>query len=332
MKAVLIHRYGGNDVLALEDVPEPALRPRDVLIDVHAASVNPIDFKIRGGGLKAVRKLAFPIRLGFDVSGIVRQRGPAATRFAPGAEVFASLDERMGGFAECVAADESVVAAKPKKLDHEHAAALPLVSLTSWQALVDIAKVGPGSKVLIHAGAGGIGTAAIQIAKHLGATVATTTSTKNVAFVRSLGADTVIDYTQADFTQTVAGQDVVFETLGGASELRSLAVIRRGGIMVSIAGLPDAAWAQANGLNPVMTAGLWLMTLRRTLEAKRRGVRLRYLMMRTDGEELARIAALADEGKLIPIIDSVLPLAQIKDAFARLEAGHARGKIIIKVR
>ena len=215
MKALVIHRYGTNDVVSLEDVPDPALRPRDVLIETHAASVNPVDFKLRSGKLKAVRAFDFPIILGCDVSGVVKQVGPEVTKFKPGDAVFASLEnDRLGAFAERVAADESVVAKKPASLDHEAAAAIPLVGLTSWQALAEHGKVGTGSKVLIHAGAGGIGTIAIQIAKCLGAHVATTTSTKNLEFVKSLGADTVIDYTKQEFSRVIFDYDVVFETLG----------------------------------------------------------------------------------------------------------------------
>jgi NADPH:quinone reductase-like Zn-dependent oxidoreductase len=333
MKALVIHRYGTNDVVSLEDVPDPALRPRDVLIETHAASVNPVDFKLRSGKLKAVRAFDFPIILGCDVSGVVKQVGPEVTKFKPGDAVFASLEnDRLGAFAERVAADESVVAKKPASLDHEAAAAIPLVGLTSWQALAEHGKVGTGSKVLIHAGAGGIGTIAIQIAKRLGAHVATTTSTKNVELVKSLGADTVIDYIKQDFSRVISDYDVVFETLGGDVEIRSFDVLKKGGTMVSIAGLPDATWAKANGMGLVIVLALRLMTWRRTRAAKRRGVHFVFFLKRSDGAQLAMLASLADQGKLNPIVDKVYRFEDAKDALAFVESGRARGKVVIKVK
>lgn len=331
MKAAVIHRYGGNDVVAVETVAEPAVGPRDVLIEARAASVNPVDFKLRSGMLRMVRKFSFPLVLGFDVSGVVTRIGPAVTRFRPGDQVFASLDGRPGTFAEFVAADESVVAIKPQTLSHMQSAAIPLVGLTSWQALTEQANVTSGSKVLIHAGAGGIGTVAIQLARHLGAHVATTTSTKNIELVTSLGANLVVDYTRQDFTKVISDYDVVFETLGGDVEMRSFAVLRRGGTLVSIASLPDVAWARANGLNPILTAGLGVMTLRRTLAARRHGVTFRFLFKRSDGAQLAMLAALADQGRLDPVIDQIYPLDRAREALAHVESGHAHGKVIIQM-
>jgi NADPH:quinone reductase-like Zn-dependent oxidoreductase len=333
MRAAVIHRYGGNDVVAVETVADPAVGARDVLIEARAASVNPVDFKLRNGMLRMVRKFAFPLALGFDVSGVVARVGPAVTRFKPGDQVFASLDgTRPGTFAELVAADEGVVAIKPQTLSHIQSAAIPLVGLTSWQALTEEAKVTGGSKVLIHAGAGGIGTIAIQLARHLGAEVATTTSTKNIELVTSLGANLAIDYTRQDFTKIISGYDVVFETLGGDVEMKSFAVLRRGGTLVSIASLPDVAWARANGLNPILTLGLGVLTLRRTLAARRHGVMFRFLFKRSDGAQLAMLAGLADQGKLEPLIDQIYPLDRTADALAHVESGHARGKVVIQVK
>lgn len=333
MKAAVIRRYGGNDVVAVETIADPAVGPRDVLIEARAASVNPIDFKLRNGMLRMVRKFAFPLVLGFDVSGVVARVGPAVSRFKPGDQVFASLDgTRPGAFAELVAADESTVAIKPRTLSHSQSAAIPLVGLTSWQALTEQAKVTAGSKVLIHAGAGGIGTVAIQLARHLGAHVATTTSTRNIELVTSLGANLVVDYTRQDFTKIVSGYDVVFETLGGDVEMKSFAVLRRGGTLVSIASLPDVAWARANGLNPILTLGLGVVTLRRTLAARRHGVNFRFLFKRSDGAQLAMLAALADDAQLEPVIDQVYPLDRVKEALAHVESGRARGKVVIQVK
>lgn len=333
MRPLRIHRFGANDVASLEDAPEPSVGPRDALIDIHAAAVNPVDFKIRAGKLKAVRKFNFPVTLGYDVSGVVAAVGPEVTKFKPGDAVFASLeDERMGGFAERVAADERVLARKPLSLDHRAAASLPLVSLTNWQALVEKGKLGPESKLLVHAGAGGIGTIAIQLAKHLGAHVATTTSTKNIALVKSLGADVVIDYTKEDFRKVISEYDVVFETLGRASEIRSFDVIKRNGTMVSIAGLPDPAWAKQQGLGPFLVFGLSMMTWRRERAARTRGVHFIFLFMRPDGVQLATLASLVDAGALRPVVDRIYPFEEAKDALAYVETGQARGKVVITVK
>lgn len=333
MKAIVADRYGDNEVVHLADVAKPALREGDVLIEVHAASLNPIDFKIRAGKLKAIRKFSFPLVLGCDASGVVREVGPAAKRFRPGDEVFVRLDkDRMGAFAEWAVADESLCARKPEKIDHQAAASLPLVGLTSWQALVDIGGLKAGQHVFIPAGSGGIGTVAIQIAKHLGATVATTTSAKNVDLVRSLGADVVIDYTKEDFAAVLRDQDVVFETMGGDAEVKALGVLKRGGKMIGIGGLPDAAFAREAGMNPIARLALGLMTGKRTRAARRQGVTYKYLFMRPDGEQLAHLGELVDQGKLRPIVDRVFPLAEGKQALAYLETGRARGKVVIAVK
>ena len=333
MKALVADRYGDNSVVRVADVPKPALRDHDVLLEMHAASVNPIDFKIRAGKLKTIRRFEFPLILGCDGSGVVSEVGPAATRFKEGDEVFVRFDkERMGAFAEFAVVDESLCAPKPKTIDHHAAAAVPLVGLTSWQALVDLGRLEAGQRVFIPAGSGGVGTIAIQIAKHRGATVATTTSAKNTDLVRSLGADVIVDYTKDDFARVIEGQDLVFETMGGEAELRSLAVLKRGGAMVGIAGLPDAAFAREAGMNAVVRLALRVMTAKRTRLARRLGVRYTYLFMRPDGAELALLGDLVDRGVLKPIVDRVFPLAQAADALAYLETGRARGKVVLAMK
>jgi NADPH:quinone reductase-like Zn-dependent oxidoreductase len=333
VKALVADRYGDNRVVRLADVPKPTLRERDVLIELHAASVNPIDFKIRSGKLKTIRRFEFPLVLGCDGSGVVREVGPAAKRFREGDEVFVRFDkDRMGAFAEYGAVDETLCAPKPKTVDHRAAAAIPLVGLTSWQALVEIGKLEAGQKVFIPAGSGGVGTIAIQIAKHRGATVATTTSAKNFDLVRSLGADVIVDYTKEDFTRVVTGQNLVFETMGGEAELRSLTVLDRGGTMVGIAGLPDQAFAREAGMNGFVRLALRVMTAKRTRVARRLGVRYTYLFMRPDGAQLALLGDLVDRGALKPIVDRVFPLAQAADALAYLETGRARGKVVIAMK
>jgi NADPH:quinone reductase-like Zn-dependent oxidoreductase len=273
---------------AIEAMPDPIMRASDVLIEVHAASVNPVDFKFRQGKLKLFRKLNFPTILGCDVADVVRQVGPQVTKFKPGDMVFATLEkERLGGFAELAAADESVVARMPSSLDYQSAAALPLVFLTSWQGLVEHAKVKSDLRVLIHAGAGGVGTIAIQVAKYLGLHVATTTSAKTIDFVKSLGADTVIDYNPEDFSQVLSDYDVVLDTMGGDIAMRSFDVLKHGGTMLSIAGPPDVAWARNEGVNPMLAAALGLVTIARSWRARKSNIHFVFYFMRPDGEQLA---------------------------------------------
>lgn len=332
MRALVIHRYGGPDVLVLETLREPIPGPRDLLIEVHAASLNPIDFKIRAGKLHQVERYRFPVQLGCDVAGVVRQVGAEATGFAVGDEVFARLEKhRMGGLAEMVAADCSVVARKPAALSFVEAAAIPLAGLTSLQALTEAAELRPGQRVLIHAGSGGVGTLAIQIARALELEVATTTSTRNLDLVRALGAATAIDYTQQDFTKELRDLDAVFDTLG-ETELADLAVVKPGGVVVGIGGLPDEEFARARKLSLPVRLGLRVLTSRRRRAYAKAGVRFRYLFMRPDGQQLARLAAWADQGALKPVIHAIFPLSEVKAAFEELERGRARGKIVVQIR
>jgi alcohol dehydrogenase len=332
VKALVIHRYGGPDVLSVEDRPAPEVGPRDVLVDVVAASLNPIDYKLRAGKVKLVIRRSMPIGLGCDVAGTVAAVGTEVTRFAPGDRVFARLEKlRMGGLAEQVAADESVVAKMPANASFVDAAAVPLAGLTALQALREAAQLRAGQRVLVHAGAGGVGTLAIQIAKHLGLHVTTTTSTKNVGFVKELGADEVLDYTKEQVADRAKDLDAVFETLGGASELAAFGLVKRGGVVVGIAGMPDEAFSR-QWLPAWARPVVWLATAKRRRVAARTGVRFVYLFMRPDGAQLAELAAWIDAGKLRPVVHRTYPFAEVKDAFAELERGHARGKIVVKIR
>jgi len=331
VKALVIHRYGGPDLMSLEERPAPAVGPRDVLIDVRAASLNPIDFKLRQGKLKLVLKPPFPIGLGCDVAGVIAGRGAEATRFEIGDEVYVRLEKaRMGGIAEQVAVDEAIVARKPAKASFVEAAAVPLAALTSLQALREAAALTKGQRVLILAGAGGVGTFAIQIAKLLGLHVTTTTSTKNVGFVRELGADEVIDYTKERTADRVRDLDAVFDMIGGASEVEALGLVKRGGVVVGIGGMPDAAFA-AKFLPGYARMAIWLMTEKRRRAAARAGARYTYLFMRPDAAQLAEIAAWIDDGRIKPVIHRTFPLDQATAAFAELERGRARGKIVVTV-
>ncbi len=333
MKASVCTRYGKTeDVVELLEMPTPMVQAKDVLIKVHCASLNPIDFKIQQGAMKAIMKFKFPLILGFDVSGEVVQVGAGVTQFKVGDLVFSRVaSDRFGTFAEFIAVDEKYVAAKPDELSHAQAAALPLVSLTSWQALHSIAQVKLGQKVLIHAGAGGIGTIAIQIAKHLGAYVATTTSTKNIEFVKSLGADAVVDYKTTSFEKVLQGYDMVFETLGGDNLAKSFSVLKPGGIVVSIVGIPTAEWGKKEGLPIYIQWLLSLLNIKPNQTAKRLGVRYVPFLMEPDGQQLAHIASLAAQGSIKPMIDKTYPLAQTKDALLYLQTGRAKGKVIVEI-
>jgi alcohol dehydrogenase len=331
VKAYLIDRYGGPDVVVLREQPEPTVGDHDLLVRVEAASVNPVDMKIRGGQIKTLVRDRFPLTLGSDLSGVVERVGAQVTRYRVGDDVFARLPkDRIGAFAERVAVDEQAVARKPRNLSHEEAASIPLVGLTAWQALVEIGKLSAGQRVLIHAGSGGLGTFAIQLAKHLGAEVATTVGARNVELARRLGATTIIDYKSERFEDRVRDYDLVFDSQGGDTLLRSFSVVRRGGKVVTVGGVPDATFARAWGLNPVIVLALRWMTRAITRTAKRTGVQFSYLFMRADGEQLASIAALLEAGTIKPVVDRSFPFSQALDAMAYVESGRAVGKVVIQ--
>ncbi len=248
MKSFLVDRYGKRGALRLGESPEPALRANDVMVEVHAAGVNVLDSKIRDGEFKLILPYRLPLVLGNDVAGVVVRVGANVRQFKPGDEVYARpAQDRIGTFAEYIAINEADVAMKPANLNMEEAASIPLVALTAWQVLVERANLRKGQKVLIHAGSGGVGTIAIQLAKHLGAYVATTTSTANIALVKSLGADFVVDYKKDDFENVLQGYDVVLNSLGKDTLEKSLRVLKPGGKLISISGPPDPDFAKQNG-------------------------------------------------------------------------------------
>lgn len=328
MRAFVVGRYKG--AMEAGDAPEPIVGSRDVLVEVHAAGVNLLDAKIRDGEFRVFLPYKAPFILGHDVAGVVSLVGASVRRFRVGDEVYGRVrDGRMGTFAQRIAAHEDDLALKPARLSMAEAASAPLVALTAWQALVERANVQPGQKVLIQAGSGGVGTIAIQLAKHLGATVATTTGTANVDWVRDLGADLVIDYRTQDFEQLVHGYDVVLDSQGGDTLARSLRVLKPGGIAIGIAGPPDPDFARRLGrrlpLLPVMAA--LSFTTRRA--ARRRGVHYSFLFMRAAGEQLGEITKLVDAGALRPIVDRTYPFDEAPQALAHVEGGRAKGKVVI---
>lgn len=332
MKAFVVEKYGKDGARAAE-VPEPIVGDRDVLVQLRATSINPLDKLVRNGELKQVLKYKAPFVLGHDVAGVVTRVGSAVRGLKAGDEVYARpRDLRIGSFAEFIAIDQDDVSPKPASLTFEEAAAVPLVALASWQILVDRARVKPGQKVLIHAGAGGLGSTAIQLAKHLGATVATTTDTDTEKLVRSLGADVVIDYTKEDFSTVVSGYDLVLDTVGGANLEKSLTVLKPGGLAIGVVGPPDAGFAKQLGAPLFM--GVVMNTLSRKIrkQAKALGVRYQFFFMQANGFQLRKLAALYDSGKLRPVIDRTFPFDQTLDAMAYVEQGRTKaGKVVVSM-
>jgi NADPH:quinone reductase-like Zn-dependent oxidoreductase len=316
MKAIRIHAYGETEELRYEDAPRPSPKPFEVLVRVHAAGVNPVDWKVRKGHLKEVLGHSLPLTLGWDVSGTVAELGPGAEGqgFALGDAVFGRPDlSRDGAYAEYIVVKTTELAHKPTTLDHVHAAAVPLAALTAWQALFEAEKpftsanLQPGQTVLVHAGAGGVGTFAIQLAKWRGARVLATGSARNEKFLRELGADEVIDYASGPFEHGLRDVDVVFDTVGSETQTRSWGVLRAGGTLVSIVGAPSEALAKTHGAHAA------------------------YVFVQPNSSHLTEIARLIDAGTLAPVIAEVLPLADAARAHSLSEAGHVRGKLVLRV-
>ena len=305
MKAVRVHEYGSADVLTLEEAPRPQPPGTgELLVRVRASSVNPADWKTRAGYFKQWMPLALPFVLGRDVSGVVEAIGPGVSRFKKGDEVYGVVS---GAYAEYAVAKEAEVAHKPRSIDHTRAAVIPLAALTAWQALFDKARLAAGQRVLIHGAAGGVGSFAVQLAKWSGATVIATASARNQALLRQLGVDEPIDYEKTRFSDVTRNVDVVIDTIGGDTQQRSLSVLRRGGILVSVAAPPSAG------------------------EAAKFGVRAEFLATQPSASHLTEIAKLVDSGRVKPIVESVLPLSEVRRAHQMSESGHTRGKIALTV-
>lgn len=333
MKAFVLDRYGKGRALRSADVPNPELRDDEVLVQVHAAGVNQLDSKLRDGEFKLILPYRLPIVLGHDVAGVVVKVGPHVRQFKPGDEVYARPDDfRIGAFAEFVPVKEASLAIKPKGLTMEEAASIPLVALTAWQVLVEKANLKKGQKVFIQAGSGGVGTFAIQLAKHRGATVATTTSAANVALVKSLGADVVIDYKTQDFEDVLRDYDVVLNSQDGKTLEKSLRVLKRGGKLVSISGPPDPEFGKDIGAHGFVKLVLRLLSSGIRRRAKSRGVDYSFLFMKANGSQLREITRLFDAGVVRPVLDRVFPFESTNDALAYIEAGRAKGKVVIKVK
>jgi NADPH:quinone reductase-like Zn-dependent oxidoreductase len=328
MKAYLVEKYGGP--MEAGDAPEPRVGDHDVLVDIRAAGVNMLDAKIRDGDFKSFLPYKTPFTLGHDLAGVITRVGPAVTRFSVGDEVYGRpRDGRVGTFAERIAVHEDDLAVKPASLSMAEAASVPLVALTSWQALVEQANLQPGQKVLIHAGSGGVGTYAVQLAKHLGATVATTTGTTNVEWVRDLGADLVIDYRTQDFETLVHDYDVVLDSQGGDTLAKSLRVLKPGGTAIGIAGPPDPDFARIRALRLPLRLVIALLSLKTRRAARRRGVRYSFLFMRASGAQLTEITKLIEADVLRPIVDRTYPFDEAPQALAHVDGGRTKGKVVI---
>ena len=312
MKAVRIHKYGGPEVLHYEDAPRPEPQAGEVLVRVHAAGVNPIDWNVREGHMKDFWPHKFPLILGWDLSGVVEELGPgpaAAGRFKIGDEVYSVPDPtRNGAYADYIVVRESELALKPNSLHHIRAAAVPLAALTAWQSLFDTAQLEPGQRVLIHAGSGGVGHFAVQLAKWKGAYVIATASTKNQDLLRELGADETIDYTTQRFEDVARNIDIVLDPIGGETQERSWQVLKKGGALFSVVQPPSAE------------------------KAKELGVRAAFVASHPNGAQLAEIAKIIDSGQLAPVIDRILPLSEVRHAHELSQSGHTRGKIVLRVK
>ncbi|OII39236.1 NADP-dependent oxidoreductase [Plantibacter sp. MMLR14_011] len=328
MRAFIISSYASP--LHETEVPEPVVGAGDVLEQVQAAGLNQLDEKIRLGEFKQILPYQLPIILGHDVAGTVIRVGADVRSFKPGDEVYARpRDHRIGTFAERIAVAEADVALKPASISMVEAGSLPLVALTAWQALVELGDVQHGQKVLIHAGAGGVGSIAIQLAKQLGAQVATTASASNADFVRELGADTVIDYRTEDFEQFLQGYDFVLDSLGGENLEKSLRILKRGGTAVGIAGPPTPDFARSAGLNAMLRLAISALSGKIRRQAKRLGVSYRFLLMRASGDQLREITALIDSGAIRPVVGQVFPFDDTVEAVGSLAGGGIRGKAVI---
>ncbi|NDK53395.1 zinc-binding dehydrogenase [Rhizobium laguerreae] len=333
MKAFILDRYGKKQTLRYGDMPEPTPGADDVVIEVEAAGLNQLDSKIRDGAFRPILPYKPPLVLGHDLAGSVIRTGANVRRFKIGDAVYARpRDGQIGTFAERIAVKESDLAPKPASLSMAEATSIPLVGLTAWQALVERAQIKPGQKVLIHAGSGGVGTFAIQLAKHLGAIVATTASAANAAMLKELGADVVIDYRSQKFEEELSNYDVVLNSLDATTLEKSLKVLKPGGKLISISGPPDPAFARAQGLNAVLRLVLRLLSSAIRRKARRAGVDYSFLFMRADGRQLEQITKLIEDGTIRPVVDRTFAFEKLNEAFAYIDTGHAKGKVVVTLK
>lgn len=332
MKAMVIDKYGKLP-LRLAEMPQPVIGDHDVLAEIHAASINPIDFKIKEGGLKMLLKYKMPLIMGNDFSGVVVKAGAKVTRFKVGDEIYGRpRKSRIGTFAEYIAIDEEDIALKPKNLSFEQAASIPLVGLTSYQALHEILQLQKGQKVLIQAGAGGVGTFAIQLAKVLGAYVATTTRGSGADLIKSLGADKVINVGDEKFEDALQEYDAVFDTIGGNTLEKSFQILKSGGKIVSVSGVPNVRFAKEFGVGMIKKIMFFIASHKITALEKKHNVHYTFLFMKPSGKQLDMIAHLIEAGKIKPVVDRIFPFEDAPKAMEYSHAGKAKGKLILKIK
>lgn len=334
MKAFIIKKYSKKEKLQLTEVAEPIVKENEVLVQIHAAAVNLLDSMIKGGEFKLFLPYKTPIINGHDMAGTVVKVGSRVRNFKIGDEVYSRVgDYRIGTFAEYIAVNESDLAIKPKNLTMEEAASIPLVGLTSWQALVEIGKLKKGQKVFIQAGSGGVGTFAIQLAKHLGAFVATTTSTTNIDLVKSLGTDLVIDYKKEDFEAKLKDYDLVLHSNRDPKILeKSLRILKSGGQLISLVGPPTPEFAEEIGLPWYLKLVTTLISSGAKKKAKKLNITFKFLFMKAEGSQLEQITQLIESGVIKPVIDKIFPFEQTNDAMAYVESGRTKGKVVIKIK
>lgn len=332
MQAAFITSYGSNQKLQIGKFPIPEVTDNNVLIQIHAASLNPIDFKIRDGKLKVIKKYKFPLILGHDLAGVVVKLGKNVKKFSIGDAVYSRPSNGSTGcLAEYISVDQSDVAPMPKNLSFVEAASLPLVALTSWQALIDVANIQPGDHVFIQAGSGGVGSFAIQLAKTKNCHVITTTSATNVELVKSLGADEVLDYKKSKFDEVLNNIKVVFDTLGGEALYKSFKTVCPGGWVVSIAGDPDANTARDMNLGFLLTLIFRYVGKKVNRLSRFYHINYRFILMKANGDQLNEITKLVENNKIKPVVDKVFSFADSQKALEYLEKGHARGKVVVKI-
>ena len=333
MKAFIIKRYGKKEKLQLSEIAEPVVKENDVLVQVYAAGVNLLDSKVRNGEFKLILPYKTPFTLGHDVAGVVTKVGPGVNKFKVGDEVYARpADHRIGTFAQLISINENDVAMKPKNISMDQAASIPLVGLNAWQALVEKADLQKGQKVFIQAGSGGVGTIAIQLAKHLGATVATTTSAANTDLVKSLGADIIIDYRKDDFENILKDYDVVLNSQDTKTLEKSLRILKPGGKIISISGPPTTEFAKQMGSPWFVKLAMKILSSGVRKKVKQLNINYSFLFMRAEGKQLSEITKLIEQGVIKPVMDKVFPFGQTNEALMDIETGRAKGKVVVKVK
>lgn len=332
MKAYFINKYTKEDLI-LADISTPSINENEVLVEIYAAGLNLLDSKIKTGEFKLILPYKLPLILGHDFAGVVVKIGKNVKNYKIGDEVYSRVsDFNIGTFAEYIAVNENDLASKPKNITMEEAASIPLVALTAWQALIDVANIKKGQRVFIQAGSGGVGTVAIQLAKYLGATVATTASTKSFDFLKELGADTLIDYKTQDFENLLKDYDVVLNSQDKKTLKKSLNTVKKGGKIISISGPPTPEFAKSIRASWLIKFVLTMISYRIRKKSKKKGIDYTFLFMKSNGEQLKEISKLIESGIIKPVVDKIFPFTETNNALKYVESGRAKGKVVVKMK